>query len=254
MKTTASCLLAAALLCSGCHFLPGKKNESTYRAFVAGDVEANVARYFGKSADTSIDAQKANFSRLMAEGNAAAAKDLRNRVVSDLQAISDYLYDEQKDYLFTGKAKLDTGFKLVDLALTGTAAAFGSTSTKSALAAAATFFGGSKLAIDENFYAKQTISSIIATMEGSRAEAEALLVQYRSADASQFSLHEGITLIKKYHRAGSVIDAVVRMNQESAAAANLRIENRDDAEKAAAKTASSAQMQDELARVKALRN
>jgi hypothetical protein len=228
-----------ALLFTGCQSLQFDQKKRAEVSLTESNALTLSEGYFG--ANGKLEETKKQFTMLVLEAQNSEsptkaklalqyASALRDSTIADMMQISNYLYDEQKDGVFTGKASQDTLFKIIDLGLTGTAASFGSTSTKSALAAAATFLTGAKLAIDENYYAKQTISTIIVTMDGRRAQVERQILAKKGLSPLEFSLQEGILLVQKFHRAGSLIDAVVELNRKSSAAADEAIQSLRDAE------------------------
>lgn len=234
-----ACTMTCLLLLSGCgsfSIMPKfDKAKGVRSKFLYNDAEHIAERLFTPDSynKTQLDIQRENFITALSDhfnGSNPAAKAealrkaqfIRDQSVADLLILSDFVYNAEKDQLFKGKGTVDTGFKVLDLAITGTAASFGSTSTKSALAAAATFLTGSKLAMDENFYANQTLATLITTMDGARAEARALLEKKLQLPADQFGLPAAIQEIRTYHRAGSLIDAVIALGQTAASQAETK--------------------------------
>jgi len=219
------------------------KAEKVRDKFLYSDADTIARRLFDPNSDqhTGLELARQNYNAAMntyynAEPNdrphkLQAAKALRDDLIYELITISDFVFNAEKDQLFKGRGSLDTGYKIVDLALTGTAAAFGSASTKSALSAAATFLSGSKGAIDENFYAKQTVSSLVSTMEGKRADKLELLLKQLRLPPTEYGLSSAIQGVRDLHRAGSLVDAVISLNQDAAKLAaekQLKLQNTNE--------------------------
>jgi hypothetical protein len=150
-----------------------------------------------------------------AETDAVKKKTIRDQVANDLLLISDHLYHEFKTELFSNRALKDTTIQILDLALTGTAAVSGGAHAKSNMAAFSTFLKGSNTAIDKNYYAEQTIGSLINIMDGERASTKTELITGLNSDAATFGFEKAIRLVSEYHEKGSVLEAILVISRDA---------------------------------------
>ncbi len=213
---------------SGCISIPSDTKSTASSLINKSYIERLSQGYFEKNEDqvTGIELLRAEYTKLVEEGKKDQARFLRKDVVYDLISISDSLYQDFKDNLFLGKASFDSWFDITNLLLTGTAAAItGSVDAKTSLAAASTFLQGTKQTFDENFFASQTISTLIVSMDGERAKVKVDIIRHlRTKDVNEYTMGEALSDVQQYHRAGSLINAIVNVNQSTSSEANENVE------------------------------
>ena len=221
MKIKIMLVFAFLLLLSGCTSV--KSQKASKPLFRESYAQMISSKYFNEIKDSGktfygINKYRDLFEKCLSQGGTEPlnrAKRLRDEVIYDLMTLSDYLYDEYKWKIFRNKSMFDAGAKIIDLALTGTAAAFGGEATKTSLSAAATFLSGSKETIDKNFFAQQTVTTIIVVMDGNRAKVKARLIKSLEQQANEYTLVQGLKDIQEYHGAGSMLDAIISLGREA---------------------------------------
>ena len=239
LRAIGLCRFTTALF--GCSLIP--KTPSSEAGSLMGDIylEELSRGYFERSSPgepSGIELFRDEYRKLLAKGDDASVTQaliLRSDVVYDLLSISDALYQDFKDNLFAGRANFDSFVDVLNLLLTGVAAALNSSNVdaKTSLAAAATFLQGTKQSVDKNFFASQTLSALIVSMDGERARIRAnLITQLSQASPSEFTLGRAIVEVQQYHRAGSIINAIVQISQATGEQSNANQKQLKEAERA----------------------
>lgn len=212
-------ILITIVSLSGCSYLSFNPSSKTETGILIDDKYMNdlSKKYFSEK---GIEASQEKYEAAIKEKNEDLARNIRNKVAYDLISISDYLYNKKKQDLFFQKSALDTTMQTYGLALTTGSTVSLVNTTKTYLSAAATFLNGAKSAYDDNFYASQTISTVIAVMDGRRAEVKTgLVTSLNDKKSGEFTFSQTVAYVQQYHQAGSFVDAVVDLHRTASAVA-----------------------------------
>lgn len=149
----------------------------------------------------------------MLKGEQDLAKNLRNEIATDLMSVSDYLFDKARDKQFIYRGAVDASARMYNLLFTTIATISPVENVKTGFAAAATLLSGTKAIYDEEMFARQARATIITTMIGSRARVKEALLKNLRLPPNDFTLSEAIASVQEYHRAGSIVDALITLEQ-----------------------------------------
>ncbi|MBF0520582.1 MAG: hypothetical protein HQK92_12775 [Nitrospirae bacterium] len=179
---------------------------------------------------------------------------IRNEMITSLLMVEDYNFEDFKKSLYNNDLLIKSGFDLVNIAINTATSIFGNALVKSYLAIGATGLTGVKNVIDTDYYAKQTITSLINTMETSMADVKTKIYNkmkckklsetvenscetvYTSGsddalNIKNFSFMEAINLLYEYHKKASLTNAIETLAMTSESTKNDSKKNATEAEK-----------------------
>lgn len=142
-------------------------------------------------------------------------KKIRNKVLNELILLTDVHYRDYEDFLYVGKAMVDTGFDVLEFGLTLWATVSGVNRTKTSLSAIATGLKGTRLSIDKNLFQRQAMIAIISKMRALRKKKLIVLYQGMSKPVLKYSLDQALIDIGEYYNAGTIIGALQDIFRQS---------------------------------------
>jgi hypothetical protein len=146
----------------------------------------------------------------------AQARQIRDRVIDRLKTNIDANYQDFENQLFTGRAKTNILFDIVDLGSTVAATITNGERAKTIISAALTGVKGGRKSIDENVFRERTTQAIISQMQTSRARVETTILQNkRTKGIDEYSLDEALNDLINYFYAGSLQKGLQDLAQEA---------------------------------------
>lgn len=152
-------------------------------------------------------------------GTAALPADARGRdkLVNDQIILIDAYYARYERQLARGRAASDLSLDLTSLFCSAAATVSGGEQAKTLLAGAAALASGSRLAIDESLYFKQTAPALTAKMRALRSEKlRGISRRIASQDMTQYSLAQAQHDVQEYYALGTIGGAVQAITQDAA--------------------------------------
>lgn len=156
------------------------------------------------------------------DGPAKVAR--RNAILYELQYLTDQSYDAYEANFFAGQSYVGTAGDIAVMALNGVAAVTGTAHFKAILSAISGGVTGARATYQKNFFDAATRESIVQVMRANRArtlaEIEAGMATCSTATScpttgTTYTLEQGLTDEAAYFDAGTVIGALVAVNNNS---------------------------------------
>jgi hypothetical protein len=150
------------------------------------------------------------------EKNVESRKNIRNEVINDYMALvdSDYMYF--KNGLLAGRAESDAVMDIAELLISTSSTLFGGLGGKANLGAASTLIKGSRSAYDKNFFAQQTIASIINLIEKGRNQVRQNIRSKIGLSSEEYSLSEAISDVNLYGNKANLLAGALDVANASA--------------------------------------
>jgi hypothetical protein len=149
-----------------------------------------------------------------------ARKTVRAQIIKDLIWLDDYYYRKDVNRLYTGDNSISFLGDVTSLALTSAATIAGGAEAKTVLSGVATLVMGVKTSYDADFLHKQTITSIINEMNTLRDTKHTDILNGLDKADSQYSLQDGLADVQTYIEDGTMVSAIVDLEQVTKANAD----------------------------------
>lgn len=107
------------------------------------------------------------------------------------------------------RAQAQSAFDITNLTLGVANSLVGGQADHAALTAATTLLNGSRLAIDKNFFAEQTVPALVTQMNASRQVALVPILRGLKEDEASYPLSEALVDLQKYYEAGTIQGALM---------------------------------------------
>jgi hypothetical protein len=166
-----------------------------------------VAKYTGGNLQKLID----NNSK-----DKESKESIRNEIVNDFLSMADTDYAYFKNGLLAGRAESDAVLDISDLILSTTGTLFGSVTGKANLSAASTILKGSRSAYDKNFFAQQTIASIINVIEEARKKDRIEIKERLKTGIDEYPLSTAVAEADKYKRRANILAGALDVTNKTA--------------------------------------
>ena len=107
------------------------------------------------------------------------------------------------------RAQAQSAFDITNLTLGVANSLVGGQADHAALTAATSLLTGSRLAIDKNFFAEQTVPALVTQMNASRQAALVPILRGLKEDETGYPLSEALVDLQKYYEAGTIQGALM---------------------------------------------
>lgn len=107
------------------------------------------------------------------------------------------------------RAQAQSAFDITNLTLGVANSLVGGEADHAALTAATSLLTGSRLAIDKNFFAEQTVPALVTQMNASRQAALVPILRGLKEDEKGYPLSEALVDLQKYYEAGTIQGALM---------------------------------------------
>ena len=152
-----------------------------------------------------------------ARSTGARRRELRDQIVLARMYAIDIFYSEYEARLTRERQNVGFFTTVASLALTGSATALSSNTTKTVLTAVATGLTGTKEAYDKEVLIEKTIAILQQQMRTRRKEVKVSILERLSLDTTAYPLELAFTDIEAYYRAGTITGALIDVAEETGA-------------------------------------
>ena len=143
-------------------------------------------------------------------------QDYRDLIIRDYSQRIEAKYNGFVEQLWTGDRSTALGFDFLQLGLAA-ATGFVKPDDVEEFAAASTVAAGARASVDKRVFYDRTITALVATMDGERADIKADIARKRRLPATEYSLNDAFDDLNRLADAGNINRAFSRLNRNAEA-------------------------------------
>lgn len=167
-------------------------------------------------------------------------KQMRSAFVYDLLALADSNYLNFKDSLLEGRAGYDTVLDITELMLSSATTLVGGLTARGNLGASSTLLKGSRSSVDKNFFAQQTLASILNAIEDQQQKDKVEILKGLTKSTTDYPLTQAFSDVQNYESRASLVAGALLVANQTASTAKKSKDELDEVKKDPAKAISAA--------------